>query len=421
MFTSNDITLFKKKALQWASSFEVCCYLDSNSFADKYSKFDALIAAGVKRELTAKVGNAFDQLQQFHKTNAQEWRAGFLTYDLKNELENLQSDNLDGLDFPEAYFFVPQHLIRIHGSEIEILSDKTEEIFDTINNYQLQAEEPTTPVDIKSRLTKPDYLQKVNLVKEHISRGDIYVTNFCQEFYADNVVIDPIKVFDDLNQLSPNPFACFFKYYDHYAICASPERFLAKRDNKLISQPIKGTAPRGLDATDDAVMKQQLTNNTKEQQENVMVVDMVRNDLTPCAKRGTVQVEELFGLYTFEHLHQMISTVTCDIDENVSAIEAIKAAYPMGSMTGAPKVNAMQLMESFEVSKRGIYSGSIGYFSPDGDFDFNVVIRTLLYNASKKYLSFHTGSAITHSADAEAEYQECLLKIGAIRRVLRAR
>jgi len=227
-----------------------------------------------------------------------------------------------------------------------------------------------------------------------------------------------LNVFLKLNAISPNPFSGFFKWKGNYILCASPERFLAKRGDKLISQPIKGTAKRGKTIEEDEVIKQQLRNHTKELQENVMIVDLVRNDLTRSAKEGTVKMEELFGIYSFNQLHQMISTVVCEIQDGLTSIEAIKNTFPIGSMTGAPKISAMRLMEQYERSKRGVYSGAMGYFSPDGDFDFNVVIRTLLYNAEKKYLSFQVGSAITYHADAEREYEECLLKAKAILEVL---
>jgi len=257
-------------------------------------------------------------------------------------------------------------------------------------------------------------LNAAEKIKQHISRGDIYVTNFCQEFFAEHAEIDPLATFLKLNTISPNPFGGFFKWKDNYILSASPERFLAKRGSKLISQPIKGTAKRGKTLAEDEAIKQQLRTHTKELQENVMIVDLVRNDLTKSAKPGTVKTEELFGIYSFNQLHQMISTVVCELQDGLSAIDTIRHSFPMGSMTGAPKISAMRLMEQYERSKRGVYSGAMGYFSPDNDFDFNVVIRTLLYNSAKKYLSFHTGSAITYHANAEQEYEECLLKAKAI-------
>jgi para-aminobenzoate synthetase component 1 len=415
--TINDPLIFKAKALQWAASFDVCCYLDSNNFDDPYSKFDCLVAAGAKDQLIACAGTAFDELEKFRSKNPG-WITGFFGYDLKNETERLNSENPDHLNFPDLYFFAPLYLIIFNEHSVEILADDPNSVLAAIESQTARPEISRTEVSIGSRFSKAEYLDAVAKIKTHIARGDIYVTNFCQEFYADDAVIDPLTVFGKLNKVSPAPFSSFIKWNNNYVLCASPERFLAKRGDKLISQPIKGTAKRGSTEAEDNAIKAELRNQTKEQQENVMIVDLVRNDLTRSAKAGTVRTEELFGIYSFKQVHQMISTVVCEIDPDISPVAAIKNAFPMGSMTGAPKVSAMQLMEQFERTKRGVYSGAIGYFSPDGDFDFNVVIRTLLYSARQKYLSFQAGSAITFHADAEKEYEECLLKVKAIREVL---
>ncbi|HEY4322609.1 MAG TPA: anthranilate synthase component I family protein [Mucilaginibacter sp.] len=415
----SDPQNFKRKALQWASSFNALCYLDSNNFTDQYSNFDILIAAGAKDELVAESGDAFDKLEIFRQKHSG-WITGFFGYDLKNEIENLSSANIDNLQFPDLYFFVPQYLIVIKGSEIEILADNPSYVFESIQQQilDLSTNETTSKIVVQPRISKTEYLNTIEKIKAHITQGDIYVTNFCQEFFAENAVVDPLDIFLKLNEVSPTPFSAFFKYKSNYILCASPERFLAKRSYKLISQPIKGTAKRGKDTTEDESIKRELKNQTKEIQENVMIVDLVRNDLTRSAKQGTVKTEELFGIYSFKQVHQMISTVVCELQEGVSAVHAIKNTFPMGSMTGAPKIRSMELMEQYEHSKRGVYSGAVGYFNPDNDFDFNVVIRTLLYNRDKKYLSFHVGSAITYPADAENEYEECLLKAQAILEVL---
>ena len=414
----NDPLTFKAKALQWAGSFDVFCCLDSNNFTDPYSKFDCLVGAGVKDQLLANAGNAFTKLEYFRSGTTPGWVMGFFGYDLKNETERLGSNNSDYLNFPDLYFFAPEYVILIKGNEIEIVADNPQTVLDAIESQSYQQQREQLPVAINARFSKVEYLDTVAKIKDHIARGDIYVTNFCQEFYAEHAEIDPLEVFAKLNEISPAPFSACLKLNDKYVICASPERFLAKRGSKLISQPIKGTAKRGKDEAEDEAIKQELRSQTKEQQENVMIVDLVRNDLTRSAKSGTVTTEELFGIYTFKQVHQMISTVVSELDSNSSAVTAIKKAFPMGSMTGAPKISAMQLMERFERSKRGVYSGAIGYFSPDGDFDFNVVIRTLLYHQKNKYLSFQAGSAITFHADAEKEFEECLLKVKAIREVL---
>ena len=412
-----DPELFKQKALHWASSYDVFCYLDSNNFSDKYSKFDLLLAVGIKDELITAHGSPFEVLKSFRTKNPG-WVTGFLTYDLKNKIEKLESNNPDHLLFPDLYFFAPKHLLIVKGAKLEIISDDPDRLLAEINNQIISDNKTVQHISLNSRFNKQEYIDTVVKIKEHISRGDIYVTNFCQEFFAENAVIDPVQAFIKLNQISPNPFAAFFKLRDKYILSASPERFLAKRESKLISQPIKGTSKRYDNPKSDQLSKEKLKGHPKELQENVMIVDLVRNDLTKSAKAGTVVTEELFGIYSFRQVHQMISTVVCELSDNVSSVEAIRNTFPMGSMTGAPKISAMQLMEQYEQSKRGVYSGAVGYFSPDGDFDFNVVIRTLLYNETNRYLSFQVGSAITYHADPENEYEECLLKAQAILEVL---
>jgi para-aminobenzoate synthetase component 1 len=412
-----DPELFKLKALRWASSFDVFCYMDSNNFSDQYSKFDILLAVGIKDELLTIPGSSFEALENFRSKNPG-WIMGFLTYDLKNEIEKLESCNSDYLKFPELYFFAPHHLLVMKDGQVEIISDDPDGALNEIDIQSVPDGKIIHQTVLNSRFNEQEYIDTVVKIKEHISRGDIYVTNFCQEFFSENTVIDPLQVFIKLNQISPNPFAVFFKLRDRYILSASPERFLAKRGSKLVSQPIKGTSKRYDDPKSDNISKENLKGHPKELQENVMIVDLVRNDLTKSAKPGTVATEELFGIYSFRHVHQMISTVVCELSDDISVIEAIKNTFPMGSMTGAPKINAMQLMEEYERGKRGVYSGAVGYFSPDGDFDFNVVIRTLLYNDTDQYLSFQVGSAITYHAEPEKEYEECLLKAQAILEVL---
>lgn len=413
----NDIPIFKRKALQWASSFDTACYFDSNGFVDKYSGFDLFIAAGKKKELSAHIGNAFEQLAEFRKKNPG-WMPGFFGYDLKNETEYLSSSNPDYLNFPDLYFFVPEHILLLKQGKVEIISDTAASLWRTIGEEKLIHAEKSNKVQLKARFSKEEYLQTAEKLKLHIQRGDIYEASFCQEFFSQVADIDPVSVFEQLNKLSPTPFASYFKMGDHYILSASPERFLAKRGSQLISQPIKGTAKRATNPDIDEEIKQQLKHDSKEQAENVMIVDLVRNDLSRNAVAGSVRVEELYGIYSFSQVHQMISTVVATLDPSISAELAIKQCFPMGSMTGAPKVKAMELIERYEKSKRGLYSGAIGYFSPDNDFDFNVVIRTILYNEASKYLSFQVGSAITYQADPLNEYVECLLKAGAILQVL---
>jgi para-aminobenzoate synthetase component 1 len=403
---------FKQKALNWAATANICCILDSNGYTDPYSKFELLIAVGSQEELNATSKNNFEELKAFYNTH-RNWMFGLLGYDLKNEVEELKSNNLDYLDFPELFFFVPQYLIAIKDDQIEVLIGGTE-VIDLIEKFNPLADADRTSIHIQSRISKETYIKTVEALQQHIARGDIYEVNFCQEFFAEHAVINPVEVYTQLCKVSPTPFSGFFKIKDKYILSASPERYLCKRGNKLISQPIKGTAKRNADPIIDLQIKTALRADIKEQAENVMIVDLVRNDLTKAAISGSVKVDELFGIYGFPQVYQMISTISCELNPEIHFIDAIKHTFPMGSMTGAPKVKAMKLIEEYEFSKRGAYSGAFGYITPEAEFDFNVIIRSILYNSSKKYLSFQVGSAITYAADANSEYEECMLKASAI-------
>jgi para-aminobenzoate synthetase component 1 len=407
-----DISLFKSKALQWANSFDICCCLDSNSYSDPFGKFDFVIAAGATQILNIPTGQAFEALRSFydlHKT----WMFGLFSYDLKNEQEQLYSRNPDGLHFPELFFFAPKHLITIKDDQVVVLLGN-QQILEEIRQTELAVPAPGKSLNIQHKLDKSAYLKKIGELQQHISRGDIYEVTYCQEFFAKSAEINPLQVFNQLNKVSPTPFAGYFKIYDQYILSASPERFLCKREDKLISQPIKGTAKRHPDGVTDEQVKLELSHNLKEQAENVMIVDLVRNDLTKSAVKGTVKVEELFGIYSFPQVHQMISTISCELKPELHFIDAIKNTFPMGSMTGAPKIRAMELIESHELSKRGAYSGSIGYINPEEEFDFNVIIRSILYQETEKYLSFQVGGAITYASSPEGEYEECMVKASAI-------
>lgn len=408
---------FKLKALEWASSFNTFCYLDSNTYSDQHQAFEAMLAVDSIQSLSINQSGALSALDDFIEDN-QTLIPGFISYDLKNEIELLESNNEDQLAFPVLYFFKPKYILFFSGNFVEIQATNPELIWDAINSTKSLKQETSFKGIIKAKFNKDEYLQRVKGLQEHIQRGDIYEVNFCQEFYAEQAELNPLAAFLELNRISPTPFANFFKIDQQYIISATPERFLCRRGTKLISQPIKGTARRSVDQKEDEQIKINLKENEKERSENVMIVDLVRNDLSRCALPGTVQVDELFGVYSFQQVHQLISTVSCEIDPRKKLSEILKSTFPMGSMTGAPKISAMRLIEEFERSKRGVYSGSVGYINSNGDFDFNVVIRTILYHAERKYLSYQVGSAITYQADPEQEYEECLLKAKAIEQLL---
>lgn len=408
--------LFKQKALQYASTFDACCCLDSNNYTDEYAQYDCLIAFGIDKQITAQSGAAFPSLKSFYDKQ-KDWMFGMFSYELKAETDGLKTDKFDQLNFPDLFFFIPKYLIALQGDAIKVIIGD-ERLLSEIDNVELTEERAPTTVTIKQKISKAEYITSVEKLQKHIARGDIYEVNFCQEFFADNVHINPLQVYKALNEVSPTPFSGFFKIFDKYILSATPERFLAKRGNRLISQPIKGTAKRSLNVQEDEQIKTSLKNDAKEQAENVMIVDLVRNDLTKSAVKGSVKVDELFGIYSFPQVHQMISTVSCELNPEIHLVDAIKNAFPMGSMTGAPKIKAMRLIDQYETSKRGIYSGSFGCISPNADFDFNVIIRSILYNETTKHLSFQVGGAITYVANAEQEYEECLLKASAIMKVL---
>lgn len=273
-------------------------------------------------------------------------------------------------------------------------------------------------IKIKLKIHKDEYFNKVTTILSHIHRGDIYEANFCQEFYAENTTIQPLETYNKLNAISKPPFATFLKVGSKYLLSASPERYIKKTGTKIVSQPIKGTAKRDKDLIMDSILKNDLVSDEKERSENIMIVDLVRNDLSLTAKKGTVKVEELCKIYSFDQVHQMISTVVSEVDVDTNPIDIIKTTFPMGSMTGAPKISAMQIIEDLEETKRGLYSGSVGYIKPNGDFDFNVVIRSILYNEANKYVSYSVGGAITAKSEPLKEYEECLVKAKAMREVL---
>jgi len=276
------------------------------------------------------------------------------------------------------------------------------------NNFS--EKKTVTRIHMQARTSREEYISNAKKLIEHIHCGDIYEVNYCIEFFAENVSVDPSSLFLKLNELTQAPFSCLYKNGEHWLICASPERFLHKKGSCIISQPIKGTRARGKTFEEDEKLKMELFLDEKERSENVMIVDLVRNDLSKSAKKNSVKVEELFGIHSFKSVHQMISTVRAELRNDVHPVDAIRNAFPMGSMTGAPKIKAMELIDEFENVKRGLYSGAVGYFTPDLDFDFNVVIRSIQYNSKTGYLSFMVGSALTANADPEKEYEECLLK-----------
>ena len=413
---------FKNQLLHWANQHREVVFLDSNAYNQKYSSYDSVLAIDAFTSIKTDYENAFQDLYQY-QSQTKDWLFGYLSYDLKNDSEDLQSNNFDGLNFPDLFFFQPKKLFLLKGDQLEIqylnlCDDEVEADFEEILECQKSKVETDAMLKIQQRVSKENYLDKVSKIITHIRQGDIYEANFCMEFFAENATINPIEIFTKLNEISRPPFAVFFKNHKHFLLSATPERYLRKVGDLVVSEPIKGTAKRFLDPLEDEKSKMQLALDPKERSENIMITDLVRNDLSRTAQKGSVEVKELCGIYSFLQVHQMISTVTSKLDPQYSVVEVIKTTFPMGSMTGAPKISAMKIIEEQEETKRGLYSGAVGYFAPNGDFDFNVVIRSILYNQEKAYVSFSVGSAITSQSVPEKEYEECLLKAKAMREVL---
>lgn len=418
----SDLKSFKKQLLHWSQQFREIVLLDSNNYPQKYTSYDFILAVDALTSITTDSQNAFEDLKQYQQTT-KDWLFGYLTYDIKNDTESLKSENFDGLEFPDLFFFQPKKLFLLKGNRLEIqylnfCENEVETDLEAILEQKTIAIEISESYKIQQRISKKSYLEKVTKMLNYIQNGYIYEANFCMEFYALGT-LNPVENFERLNEISKAPFSVYLKNNKHYLLSASPERYLRKENEVIISQPIKGTARRSLNAIEDEILKQNLALNEKERSENIMITDLVRNDLSRTAQKGSVHVEELCGVYSFLQVHQMISTVKALINPEIPATDVIKSSYPMGSMTGAPKIAAMKIIEELEESKRGLYSGAVGYFTPNGNMDFNVVIRSILYNQENQYISFSVGSAITSLSVPEMEYEECLLKAGAMFKVLK--
>jgi para-aminobenzoate synthetase component I len=422
IFLINNFEVFKMQMLNWANQFNIFCFLDNQQYQFDKPAFECLLAVGCKNSIQANAGNAFSQLKNFSNAHPNKWLFGHLGYDLKNETENLQSNHTNNIGFSDLFFFEPETVLQL---------SKTELIIHATNNtatkiYKAICEINILPpllhqskIDIQHKINKANYINTIKKLQQHIAKGDCYEINFCQEFFAKNVEVNALHLYNKLTKLSPNPFSALYKLNDKFCVCASPERYLKKEGNNIFSQPIKGTSKRDFtNEANDLYNKNYLSTNEKEKSENVMVVDLVRNDLSRVCMQGTVKVDELFGVYSFPQVHQMISTISGQLADDLHWVDIVQQTFPMGSMTGAPKKMVMQLIEAHEKIKRGLFSGSIGYIKPNGNLDFNVVIRSIFYNTSNKYLSFFAGSGITFNSNAQKEYEECLLKIAAIKKVL---
>ena len=420
------ISEFKENLLSWSQQYDDVVWLDSNndllSNSPKYSNFDCVLAVGAEQSIVSDYKDAFKKLKIF-QANINDFIFGYFGYDLKNDTEELNSTKFDGLKFSDLFFFQPKKIFFIKNNEVKIAylkkhQGETTTDLEAILSFRDKKKKAHQTIEIKQRISRKQYFSKLKDLLNHIHRGDIYEVNFCQEFYAERAIINPLNVYRRLNAISSPPFATFLKNNNLFLLSASPERFLKRHGDRIISQPIKGTARRLEDPLADDKIAIELKEDPKERAENIMIVDLVRNDLSKTALKGSVVVEELCEVYSFKQVHQLISTLTSKIEDGTNSIDIVKSLFPMGSMTGAPKISAMEIIEELEETKRGLYSGAVGYFTPTGDFDLNVVIRSILYNQETQYVSFSVGGAITSQSIIENEYQECLLKAQAMKKAL---
>lgn len=401
---------FIEKLIHFATHCSHCCVLLSNKWSG--SKYELLAGIGCLDECTSNE-NCFGKLKHFYE-HKHDWLFGHLSYEATSAFSGVRETKTAGVDFSLLHFFQPEFLLYLQGDNLKIgyLPDflnqqDAENLFHQIISAPDSAHTVSVP-PLWCRVSQKEYMDAIEKIKNHIQRGDIYEMNYCMEFFSEQAAINPPEVFLKLNETTRSPFSAFYKTGDKYLLCASPERFLKKEGKKVISQPIKGTAKRGKTQEEDRLQKAKLADSVKDKSENVMIVDLVRNDLSRTCHN--VKVEELFGIYSFKQWHQMISTISGEIRNGAHFTEVIENAFPMGSMTGAPKIRAMELIGKYEKTNRGLYSGTVGYITPDGDFDFNVVIRSILYDEGLRYVSFFAGSAITAQSVPSEEYEECLVK-----------
>jgi len=412
VFTVDDIEVFKRKIIHISTHFENSIILNSNYSSTDY---DLIFAYGVHSFLSSNK-NSLKKLDEY-VSQCKDWLFGFFSYDLKNEIEPLKSQNLLCHDLPNLYFFQPQVIITIKKNTVDLKYVSGIEPDDELNkilNFKYSFKNQSVKDNLELRLKKRDYVKSINSIKDHIRIGDIYELNFCMDYYSNDIIIDPVKSYISLNSLTESPMSAFIKLKSFHLLSSSPERFIKKKNNRIKTQPIKGTVRREKNINNDLKNINYLNNNSKELSENHMIVDLVRNDLSRIAKKGTVTVKELSTLYSFKNVHQLISTVEAEINNSTKISKILESTFPMGSMTGAPKIRSMELIEKFEKTQRGIYSGAVGYISPKTDFDFNVVIRSIIYDSQRKNLNINVGSAITFASDPDKEFDECKLKAEAM-------
>ncbi len=415
----------KDRAYAFAGRWSVSCWLDSNETpaADPYGRYDWLLACDAiqvhRLDPGEPAGDPFTLMREWHTGG--NWLFGVLAYDLKNRIERLESTNPAIVGTPDLLFFSAGIVVACRGQEVHIwCRDRPDSVWADLQSPPVgtaQAGQQAVPAP-QPLISPQAYREAVAAIREHILDGDVYELNFCQAFETAACAVDLHTLFSRLNGLSPMPFAACFRAEDLWLLCASPERFVCKRGDLLVSQPIKGTTRRGQDAAEDELLRDRLSASVKNRAENVMITDLVRNDLSRVSVPGTVSVPELCGIYAFRTVTHMVSTVSAELRPDRDWADALRALFPMGSMTGAPKVMSMELIDRYESFRRGWYAGAVGYIDPAGDMDFNVIIRSIICDAGSGRMAFAVGGAVVYDSDPQEEYEESMLKAASIFRVL---
>jgi para-aminobenzoate synthetase component 1 len=390
-------------------AFDYAMYLNSNGYNDPHGRINSLLCGS--NNCIAVPDFNWDEFKAQLNLNTEKLKAVIFSYELKNIFERLNSHNEPMFGFPLAGFFIPEYYELQHRKGATVAEGPL--------NFR-KTIEPKQPIVIRkmnAETSREAYHEQFNRIRFHLKRGDIYEVNLCIRFSGIIKNLDPVILYEHLNNDAPSPFSALVKWGDSWIVCSSPERYLQKSGTKIISQPIKGTTRRtGIEETDIKNI-QLLQNSAKEKAENLMIVDLVRNDLSHFALKDSVKVAETCGIYPYNRVFQMISTVEARLEKQIGLADLLETSFPMGSMTGVPKIRAMQIADTTETFCRELYSGSLGY-SINNDFDLNVVIRSFLYRKNTGHLAFSAGSAITLQSEPDKEYDECLLKAESLQKCL---
>ncbi|MFR5264346.1 aminodeoxychorismate synthase component I [Clostridium sp.] len=356
---------------------------------------------------------------------------GYFSYDMGRALEHIEESAIKDYEVYDSYFLFFHNLIifdllndKIYITSLyedKILSKNSlDYIEDKIINYKFEENNEkhreVKENNLKSNFSKDEYIKAVDKMKDYIVEGHIYIANMTQRFLCDYEE-DGYEIYKKLRKINKAPFSAYLNLEDIEIMSSSPERFLKVLNSKVETRPIKGTRPRGRNKEEDELNKKELLNSEKDKSELLMIVDLERNDLSKVCKANSIKVTELFKLEQYDTVFHLVSTVIGELEEEESSVSCIKACFPGGSITGTPKIRAMEIIEELEGVRRGVYTGAIGYFDLRGNCDFNIVIRTILKKGNQ--VSFGVGGGITIESLSEMEYYETLDKAKALIEVLK--